>query len=215
MFLNRINDVLSPGYMPFETGFRRLTSVQMEVAALHHLPGVTGEMVRWWLDNIQDDDDYRLWHPEKNAGMKWLGKEVGASHVGETMEVRQRFAGREWHYRIRYHEPSDFLDISRLENSGISFLYCTRYGAVDGPFWVGKGVHACRETEFGCEMRSRYWLGDTGSQSDQPDEDTLHEVIDDRFAESLLAYNIESMRHLTRFLPQRFAQSKTPDQPGD
>jgi|GEM_PF-6475035 len=206
MYLERATAVLEKNYQPFETGFRRISPVQMEVAALHYLPAVKGEMIRWWLENLDTSEQYRKWHPIKNLDMVWLDRPDGASFLGSTMQIRQEFGGHVWEYRVSYHDTSEVVDPRALRDSGASFAYMARYGALNAPFWVGKSLTVCRDLPDGCEIRSHYWLGDSGMMDLGPDADTLSKIIDDDFASSLLAYNIEAMRHLASFLPQLYSQ---------
>ncbi len=36
---------------------------------------------------------------------------------------------------------------------------CARIGPLEHPIHVGRMTHCVRDTDYGCEMRSRFWLG--------------------------------------------------------
>ena len=47
----------------------------------------------------------------------------------------------------------------RLQTSR-RFAVCARPGLLDAPINLGRMTHFIRDTDYGCEMRSRFWLGD-------------------------------------------------------
>jgi hypothetical protein len=48
MELNAANDLLNPGYLPFESGYKDLADGKRLVAALTRMPGCRAKMVHWW-----------------------------------------------------------------------------------------------------------------------------------------------------------------------
>ena len=48
MELSQANDLLNPGYLPFESGYRDLADGKRLVAALTRMPGCRAKMVHWW-----------------------------------------------------------------------------------------------------------------------------------------------------------------------
>jgi hypothetical protein len=208
MYMSRANVVLSPGYLPFETGYRRLDAVQIEVAALHRMHAVKGAMLEWWMRQIATEGWFMRGNPARNVAMKWIDRPPPGEYLGATIELRIRLGGELTTWKARYHPPADMLDTSRFEDRGITHAVCARIGAANAPFWAGNLVRAARDTEFGCELRSRYWFGDTGRKEEAPDPETLALVTTDRFAEAILAYDLESMEHLASFLPELHAASR-------
>ena len=47
---------------------------------------------------------------------------------------------------------------------------CARPGLLDAPIDVGRMCHFVRDTDYGCEMRSRFWLGEIAHR----DPDVTH-----------------------------------------
>lgn len=203
MFLNTANEVLSKGYLPFETGFRRLGSVQMEIASLHRLHGVNGEMLHWWMQQMLAYDDWLAkQHPDDTKLLEWKKKPESGEYIGAQFVVE--VDKRKWF--ISYHAVEDMLDVSRFDDSNISFATCARIGAKQAPYWAGKFVQVCRDTDFGCEVRHRYWFGDTGRKDEAPDSSTLSLVTNERFAEGMIAWDLDGMENLERFLPDLYAK---------
>lgn len=208
MIMNRANELMSPGYLPFETGYHRLDAVQMEVAALHRLPGVTGAMFDWWFANMNDAERYRMWHPGRHKAFEWIdGKEPG-KYIGATFVATQSLMDGEddINPKFRFHDPDEMLDTSRFEERGVSAAVCMRVGPREAPFWAGKIVHVARDIEGGCEIRSRFWLGDTGRKEEAPHRDVIAQVVNDDFAEAILKYNLEQMAYLGNFLPELYGK---------
>ena len=63
MELGQANDLLNPGYLPFESGYRDLTDGKRLVAALTRMPGCRAKMVHWWFSWLGGTEQYKLWHP--------------------------------------------------------------------------------------------------------------------------------------------------------
>ena len=79
------NDMLRPGYLPFESGYQELEDGKWVVAGLTRMPGCRAKMVDWWFSWLGDISWYRLWHPTDHVYSGWEnrvdGKYIGASRV--------------------------------------------------------------------------------------------------------------------------------------
>jgi hypothetical protein len=53
------NDLLRPGYLPFESGYQELQDGKRVVAGLTRMPGCRAKMVDWWFSWLGDIDWYR------------------------------------------------------------------------------------------------------------------------------------------------------------
>ena len=73
------------------------------------------------------------------------------------------------------------------------------------PIWTGHLIHLVRDTDYGCEMRSRFWFGDY-----EPDIATTREqrmeLVPDRLGWGLVKHCHEEMSYLAGFLPDLFAR---------
>jgi hypothetical protein len=72
--------------------------------------------------------------------------------------------------------------------------------------WAGHVIHLCRDTDYGCEMRSRFWLGDLDRPEVAPDREVRIQIIPDRAGEGLLRHCHEEMSYLAGFLPDLYAR---------
>ncbi|MFC1869318.1 DAPG hydrolase family protein [Thermodesulfobacteriota bacterium] len=151
------NQLLDPGYMPLETGYYRLSNDQMHVAVLTRMPVCKGKMIDWWFGYLDGTDTYRMWHPQSHRALHWdenwsPGNYIGASHI-----IELEMDGLVMQFRIHFHEPSDFIDTSRFEEAKVETAICANaYNLEKIP--KGRVIHLARDTDFGCEMRSRFWL---------------------------------------------------------
>jgi hypothetical protein len=78
--------------------------------------------------------------------------------------------------------------VSRFAEAGITAAVCGRVGLLEAPVWAGHLIHLCRDTDYGCEMRSRFWLGDFEPADLAPDRETRLQVFPDRVGEGLLKH---------------------------
>ena len=106
--------------------------------------------------------------------------------------------------RIRFRDPSDLLDTSRFDEAGVSGVICARTGLLEPPIWGGHVIHLCRDTEDGCEMRSRFWLGDMDPPGLASTRDMRIQLFPDTMGQSLLTHCMEEMRILAALLPDLY-----------
>ena len=106
------NEMLKPGYLPFESGYQELEDGKWVVAGLTRMPGCRAKMVDWWFSWLGDIEWYRLWHPRDHVYSGWenrvSGKYIGASHL-----VHEYLAGKDgplYKLRVSFREPSETFD---------------------------------------------------------------------------------------------------------
>ena len=165
--LGTVADEMSrPGYLPLETGYTQNVDGHLIVAVLTDMPGVTGEMWDWWFGwHSTQSSRYKLWHPEAHI----------ATGVGEDRSQMQGITDRQ-----KYIENVSYIDeyigdeYSRLtvrfadpQKQGFppsgpgETTILARGGAYEAPVGFAWLVHQIRQTEDGCEMRSRFILNVT------------------------------------------------------
>jgi len=167
MRLGDAHRLLEPGYTDFETGHRRLVDGTVLVAGLTAMPGVKAEMVRWWFaDFMRTTEHYRWWHPHDHVWMDWEDKRpgeiVGASHL-----VHERIGGQLQQLRIHFVDPVLFFGADVFEPSQ-GFAVCAEAGELERPVNLSRMCHVVRDTDWGCEMRSRFWLGVVDARESSP-----------------------------------------------
>jgi DAPG hydrolase PhiG domain len=188
MRLEDVNQLLEPGYLPFETGYKRLTNGQMYIAVLTRMPGCKSKMVDWWFGYAGDTKKYKLWHPKDHIIGDWdeqwrPGHYIGASHL-----VHEYIGQELCKLKITFYEPSEVFDTSRFKEAKVGAAVCGRVGMLEEEKQLGYLIHFVRDTKFGCEMRSRFWLFEAPEQ----------------FVRSLMIHNIEEMGNLADLLPDLY-----------
>jgi transposase-like protein len=160
LFEEEFNQLLKPGYMPLETGYYRLPNGQMYLATLTPMPGCKGEWVDWWFGTgLRDSDTYKNWNPKSHLFYKWddkwrPGRYIGASHYGEIAMGDKIFK-----FKLTYNNPNRYFDTSKFADAHIKTVFCGEGFTPDGRpnFRV---VRVVRDTDYGCEVKTRFWNDD-------------------------------------------------------
>ena len=154
------NELLRPGYLSLETGYTRLPNGQIFVAVLTKMPGVKGKMIDWWFEYAGDTEKYRMWHPKDHVVGEWDEKWSPGHYIGASHLVHEYLGEEFMKLKITFHEPSEYFDTSRFAEANVSAVVCGRVGFLDKPLDFAHVIHFVRDTDEGCEMRSRFWSGD-------------------------------------------------------
>ena len=157
MLFEDINQLLEPGYIPIETGYYCLSNGHIHVAVLTRMPGSKVKMVDWWFEYHFDLAAYKMWYlrPPKTRKPVKSGKHgpyINADHV-----ILEDQDGGNTKFRVHFHDPSEFLDVDSYKARHSGAAICANiYDFEKVP--LGRTIHYVRDTNFGCEMRSRFWL---------------------------------------------------------
>jgi transposase-like protein len=156
--LENINQLLIPDYTPMETGYRFMPNGLVEVAVLTPLPGCKAEWIDWdfgiYLKDMRDCEEFvpKAYLLSQRGG-KWKpGSYVGTSNYGEIpigIPMPE--------LRLRYDDPAKFFDTSKFKEAGVGAVMCGECFHLDGTP-NGRVFHIVRNTDEGCEMRTRFWL---------------------------------------------------------
>lgn len=119
---------------------------------------------------------------------KWKpGYYIGASHI-----AHEYIGGEMTKLKITFCEPSELLDTSRFAALGVTAV-CARIYLLDIPdMQVATLIHFVRDTDFGCEMRSQFWIIVPGA---------------DDIARGLHQHCMEEMGNLASILPDLYAEN--------
>ena len=149
--------LLAPEELDFESGIERLDDGVFHVAVLTPMRDVRAEMIAWWFGTyMQTTEHYRMWHPRDHIWMDWQDKSPG-THVGAQHLVHEYIGGKLNRLRISFLEPVENMG-PRAVDPGRLYI-CAHVSLLDQPIAVGHMVHAARDTAWGCELRSHFWLG--------------------------------------------------------
>lgn len=216
--------LLKPGYLPIESGFTQLPSGEMFVAVKTNMPGVIGDMIDWWFGwHSNESQRYKLWHPHAHmrAAIKHssTGREKLSDrerYVGNTSYVEEYIGNSVQKLAIQFKPPGDFcLDESKFEMAGVHTAVCANVGLASLPVDFGKFVHLIRETNDGCEMRSRFWLGKLSLQG-KSESHVINRLLGagaiSKFAvgralgHDMVVHCAMEMTHLASFLPALYTE---------
>jgi hypothetical protein len=220
--LTEANQLLEPGYLPLENGFTRLDNGQVYCAILHKMPGVTGKMIDWWFGwHYMEKERYKLWHPrahQLNRAERMIGDDPGLSdrekYLHNPNYVSEYVGGEAIDIIIDFADPSEFFDVSRFDEAKIGTAACGIVGYQNSPVNFGVLIHLIRETEDGCEMRSRFWLGKVEIRG-VPAAGILNKIAGSSFVgkhavpielgRDMVVHCSMEMNHLASFLPDLYA----------
>jgi hypothetical protein len=186
-------------------------------------------MIDWWFGwHGAETERYKLWHPQAHlySQLRFERTDVpGLSdrqkYIGNTSYVDEYVGPQIQRLAISFQQPRDFgLDEDSFKGAGISTAICGRVGFSGKPIDSGYLLHLIRETDEGCEMRSRFWLGEAHIRI-LPEGNPIDRLLETRFARKrmlpallgrhLLIHCAEEMNHLASFLPALFAQEADMD----
>jgi hypothetical protein len=192
MLYKEVNQLLKPGYLPFETGYERLSNGDMYIAVLTRMPHCEAKMIDWWFGYAGDTEKYKLWHPMHVVGdwdEHWRpGHYIGASHL-----VHEYIGGDLVKLRITFFEPSKIFDPSKFAEARVGAVICGDVGALEEDMQMGHLIHFVRDTDLGCEMRSRFWIFNG----------------DEKIGAGLMQHCIEEMSQLGAILPGLYKKEKS------
>src|SRR5262245_18535438 len=90
--IHQVNDLLAPGYLPFESGYADLGDGRKVVAALTRMPGCRAKMVDWWFSWLGGTDQYKLLHPTDHLFSDWENR-IDGRYIGGAHLVHEYLAG--------------------------------------------------------------------------------------------------------------------------
>lgn len=184
-----VNQLLEPGYMPIETGYYRMPNGHIHVRVLTRMPRCKGKMVDWWFGYLSGTETYKMWHPKDHLTLEWDKHWRPGHYIGASHSIEELIGGQVLKARIHFRDPSEFFDTSRFKAANVGAVICANaYDPEETPH--GRIIHFVRDTDFGCEMRSRFWLFQA------PDIAGL----------GLMMHCMEEMGNLADFLPALYAR---------
>jgi len=159
MLLQEVDKLLNPGYLPFETGYYRLINGQWHIAVLTMMPGCKGKWVDWWFNNYilglkifnVRQTESLLSGTNKKEKVEFLLKSnpyVKYLTLGKLLTPQ--------YFHFEYVNPAQYFNVEKLNCAEISGVMCAKSVLPDGTL-DSHGIHVVRDTDYGCEMRSRFW----------------------------------------------------------
>ena len=212
MLFSDRNQMLKPGYLPLESGIVWHEDGGVTIAAYTRMPRCRAKMVHWWFGWLGGTDQYKLWHPVDHLFSDWEDR-VDGNYYGAKHLVHETLGGDGEIHKLRIHfrDPHEMFDPAGYAKvDGIAV--CGRPGSLEKPVNLGHMVHFARNTDYGCELRTRFWLGEVHHQdldTELPDDAVAavrSNVLTDDFATRLHRHATEEMGYLADLLPVLYRQ---------
>lgn len=160
MKLEDANELLASNPHALEDGYWRLDNGIGLVAARTPMPGCNGKMVEWWFSHVNTTEQYKQWHPGDHVFSAWRGERDTGNYIGGTHHVHEKLGSdKVVKLKINFRDPEKILDTNLFAQAGVSAAIYARGGPLNLPFWTAHLLHLIHDTEDGCVMRSRFWLG--------------------------------------------------------
>jgi hypothetical protein len=227
--IERINDLLDPGYHEVEAGWCILPNGGGYIANRNVMPGVTVDMVDWWMAwYCLEPLRYKIWYPPCHFGVSLSDKDRakvldpqrsnaqkiwGVTHF----VVEDTGGGGAENIAISFMSPQDCgFDMSRFKSpnvgtisagNGVSQLIDPPPGA---PNFKSPAVmiHFIREIPGGIEYRTRFWMGyhivDKKPYFLLPKGARLPDFV----PAGLARHNVHEFTNLASFLPEIYREQK-------
>jgi hypothetical protein len=166
--IDTVGDLLEAGYCPVETGLARAADDTLCVAVWTPWPGATPAMVDWWFGwHLARTDRYKLWHPQAHVFAQARFDLTGVDgltdrqrYVGNTSWVDEYVGPLLTRLAITFVDPADWgVTYDDLAASGHGTAVCATVADSDHGTELARLIHAVRTTDYGCEMRSRFYFG--------------------------------------------------------
>ena len=212
MHYDNRNDLLKPGYLPLESGIEHYDDGTVTIAALTRMPHCRAKMVHWWFGWLGGTDQYKLWHPGDHLFSDWEGR-VDGNYYGASHLVHETLAGSDEVHKLRitFRHPHEMFDPEGYDKVD-GHAVCGTPGSLEKPINLGHMCHFVRNTDYGCEMRTRFFLGHVHSQDKDvtlPDDVVQmvrSQALTDQFCKDLHQHAIEEMGYLSDLLPVLYRQ---------
>lgn len=217
MKLSEAGRLLNPAPMSLEMGWERMESGVLHVAVRTDMHKCTGDMFEWWFRFRPDTQKYIWWHPVDHVFSGWIDvdRSNADTHVGSIHIVEEFFSGLPADkLAIQFRDPREFFDAADYraarDSACISAAVCGRVGFShhpprrdDGAVLGGRLLHIGRDTDWGCVLRSHFFMGqDLPDLGMSPDDIVKH--FPDTFGQALLKHCYDEFTFLSRFLPSLY-----------
>jgi hypothetical protein len=227
--IEKINSLLNPGYFEMEAGWCVLPNGAGYVANHTPMPGVTVDMVNWWMAwHSLEDLRYKIWWPEGHYAISLSDidrqkvldpdRTISQKFQGLTHFVIENIGGPSAEkISISFMTPEDCgFEMSRFKSpnvgtivaaNGVSQMIDPLPGVPNhkAPAFM---MHFIREIPGGIEYRTRFWMG-YHILNRKPHFLLPPGVrIPDFVPRGLAIHNVHEYANLASFLPQIYQEQK-------
>ena len=210
------------GYLRGENGWARFEDGSAYVAVKTFFPGATAEMIDWWFEWAQREEDirYKIWYPGAHYAMSQAptpnapNYEQPKAYWGKSRFPVEDVGVGVARLRLDFVPPSEFGFDELPEGST---MLAVRVGLPNGLLKTTDMIHYVRPVEGGVEMRSRFWiarefeamaggLGVTAALADNAFVKRV--VVPENLPQELALHCANEYSQLASFLPEVYHQYK-------
>lgn len=227
--IERINDLLNPGYQEVESGWCILPNGTGYIANHIVMPGVTVNMLNWWMAwHGLEPMRYRIWYPPAHFGVTLSDRDrakvlnpnrpLAQKNYGVTHFVIEDVGGGgPEKIAISFMSPEDVgFDMSRFKSPNVGTIFAANGVSqlINPPPGVPNFkspafmIHFIREIAGGIEYRTRFWMGyhivNRIPYRLLPEGVRLPEFI----PSGLAHHNVHEYTNLASFLPSIYEEQK-------
>jgi hypothetical protein len=212
--------LVKAGYLSGENGWARFGDGSAYVAVKTFFPGATAEMIDWWFEWAQREEDirYKIWYPGAHYAMSQAPTPNAANYEKpKAYWGKSRFPVEDVgvgvaRLRLDFVPPSEFGFDELPEGST---MLAVRVGLPNGLLKTTDMIHFVRPVEGGVEMRSRFWIarefeamaGGLGVAAALADNALVKQVVvPENLPQELALHCANEYSQLASFLPEVFAE---------
>jgi hypothetical protein len=155
--------LLDEGYLTGENGWARFEDGSAYVAVKTFFPGATAEMLDWWFEWAQREEDirYKIWYPGAHYAMSQAPTpgapdyENPKAYWGKSRFPVEDVGVGVARLRLDFVAPVEF-GFDELPEGAT--MLAVRVGLPNGLLKTVDMIHYVRPVDGGVEMRSRFWI---------------------------------------------------------
>jgi transposase-like protein len=190
MMFEEINRLLEHGHLPIETGYCRLRDGSMYVAVMTRMFGCKSRWLEWWFKNYDlQEQQIKNRNPKNKSSSD--GK-TAAKGFYEDFQGKYVMDRKVSNFSFELADPLEYFDNNKLKASDAHVIVIGNTFTPEGDLY-GRNVHIARDTIYGCELRSHFWLYNSTEE----------------MAHTRMEHCIEDMGSLADFLKIIIAKIKT------
>lgn len=168
-------------------GYWKRSDGDWEIMLHHELCGVSVPMVRWWFDNIDTTERYKLWDPKNHLKFQWLVSPHENGHIGAVHKVLQKMSGIPVSMIFCYTEPAPADRTDGYDN----IITADCCGFLVSKIIRARYIYEWKATSYGVLVNSRYVVAGW---------------VPSLFVRSIYEHDYPEQKRLADFLPSLYTE---------
>jgi hypothetical protein len=210
-------NLMQDGYLENEIGYTIEPNGEQRISVITKMPNVNPKMWDWWFGwHGCSDSRYKLWHPKAHVSAVWQDGKNDIAYIDRVSMIQEYIGTTLEKANIQFFNPEKlgFSKTYLADNEKVVAI-CARLGLTSFPLDFGYLVHQIRATNYGAEMRSRFFIGGEhiALRADNFITNGLSAILSKLYqlpeqqAIDLLTHCSEEMNHIATFLPSIYKEN--------